>query len=626
MPYLEAVLKEVHRWNPVLPLALPHHVRREDVYAGFRIPAGSTVIANTWAVLHDPTLYPRPDEVIPERYLDKSDEHPDLNPDPRDFAFGYGRRVCPGRMLAEDTLFIVAASVLASFNISDAVPREGEAIKYGGGMISHPDDFTCTIIPRRDFSEGGRAAIYGAACLLTPSMRADAAGTFGTYLHGLLPTYTLGQGAMFLPLILCLAAFIAYKFSRGVGRLPLPPGPRGIPLLGNALQIPTDRSWLAFAEWAKIYGPVMHLSVIGSSFIVLSSREAIFDLLNKKNLIYSDRPVIPMAGELAGFQDYTALLPYGPQHREGRKLILGVLNTRRAEDLHAIEEAKAVEFVSRLARAPSELQTHIQWLMANSCEDPLVQWVHKALRAFSDITVPGAYLVDVLPFLKYVPQWFPGATFKHVAEDVRRTTIGLQNKLYEVAQEQVQEGKARPSFIVDYLTSNRKRTPEDDEFYRLVSTQFYAGKSGSDTTTSALLSFFLMMAQHPEIQRKAQAEVDAVVSHRLPKCSDRKDLPYLEAVLKEVHRCNPVLPLALPHKVRQEDVYAGYRIPAGSMVFANSWAVLHDPVLYPNPDKVIPERYLDNTDEALNPDPREFAFGYGRRVCPGQTLAEDISL
>ena len=101
-------------------------------------------------------------------------------------------------------------------------------------------------------------------------------------------------------------------------RTPTPPGPRGIPILGNALQIPSEYNWLTFTLWAKEYGqyahmivcyprtfhnagrlgPIMHLSVIGKPMIVLSSREAISDLLEKKNAIYSDRPVVPMAGEL----------------------------------------------------------------------------------------------------------------------------------------------------------------------------------------------------------------------------------------------------------------------------------------------------------------------------------------
>ncbi|TFY68080.1 hypothetical protein EVJ58_g1237 [Rhodofomes roseus] len=218
--------------------------------------------------------------------------------------------------------------------------------------------------------------------------------------------------------------------------------------------------------------------------------------------------------------------------------------------------------------------------------------------------------------VKYIPGWFPGATFKRIAEDVRQTTLGLQNKLYDLAREQVQQGTANPSFIVDYLTSNRDRTPEDEELYKQVSTQFYA--AGSDTTVSALLSFFLMMAQHPEIQRKAQNEVDAVVGNRLTKCSDRKDMPYLEAVLKEVHRWNPVLPLGAlslwlsdsGDKTSTRDIAYLRVLPCLQIA---ERAVLHDPILYPEPDKVIPERYLGEPNEDLNPDPRDFAFGYGRR-------------
>ena len=131
-------------------------------------------------MLHDPELYPQPDKVDPERYLNKTDES--LNPDPREFVFGYGRRclfqkcgklldtdalssVCPGRIFAEDTLFITAASVLASFNVSDAVSLKGSKIMYTGGVIrlvnnsssrlakcsphnfSHPE-LSCTVTSR----------------------------------------------------------------------------------------------------------------------------------------------------------------------------------------------------------------------------------------------------------------------------------------------------------------------------------------------------------------------------------------------------------------------------------------------------------------------------------------------
>jgi len=150
---------------------------------------------------------------------------------------------------------------------------------------------------------------------------------------------------------------------------------------------------------------------------------------------------------------------------------------------------------------------------------------------------------------------------------------------------------------------------------------FYA--AGGDTTVSALASFFLIMVLYPDVQRKAQAELDNVLEPGcLPKFSDRSKLPYIDALIKEIHRWNPVVPTAIPHKLTQDDVYKGYHIPAGSTIIPNSWAVMHDPSLYPDPFSVVPERYLKE-DGKLNPDPRLFAFGYGRRICPGQLLAED---
>ncbi|KAH9925312.1 cytochrome P450 [Fomitopsis serialis] len=441
---------------------------------------------------------------------------------------------------------------------------------------------------------------------------------------------------MYNLVILCLVSLLAYVYSvRNRRQLSVPPGPRGIPLLGNALQLPKQCYWLTFAEWAKTYGPVMHISIVSSPIIVLSSREAISDLLEKRSLMYSDRPVVPMAGELAGMEQFTALAPYGQRHREGRKLILSAVSTRKTPGLHIIEESKTADFISRLARSPSELRSHIRWVVASivlqityginalDCDDPFIRRMERGLKDFDKISAPGAYLVDVFPFLKHIPEWFPGASFKRVAREFRSQGLQLENKLYQTARDQLDHGTATHSFVADLLAKNHSPTPEEHELYRQVSTQFLA--AGWDTTVSSLLSFFLIMAQHPEIQRKAQAEVDASVSGRLPKISDRKEMPYLEAVLKEVHRWNPAVPLALPHNVRREDVYAGFRIPAGSTVFANTWAVLHDPALYPRPDEVIPERYLDKSGEQsdLNPDPRDFAFGYGRRVCPGRMLAED---
>jgi cytochrome P450 len=82
--------------------------------------------------------------------------------------------------------------------------------------------------------------------------------------------------------------------------------------------------------------------------------------------------------------------------------------------------------------------------------------------------------------------------------------------------------------------------------------------------------------------------------------------------------------LGLPHRVMQDDLYDGRLIPKGSLVFANIWAMLRDPDVFPEPDRFNPDRYLEKVDEetARRRDPRMFVFGFGRRRCPGAHLVE----
>ncbi|KAH9162257.1 cytochrome P450, partial [Lactarius sanguifluus] len=141
---------------------------------------------------------------------------------------------------------------------------------------------------------------------------------------------------------------------------------------------------------------------------------------------------------------------------------------------------------------------------------------------------------------------------------------------------------------------------------------------GADTTVSALQTFILAMTLYPEVQRKAQAEIDRVIGTlRLPDFSDQDALPYVQAVFKEVLRWHPVTPLGVPHKVMVSDIYEGYYIPAGSTVISNTWGIMHDPAIFAEPDRFYPERWL-------SPDAPPFpnqAFGFGARQCPGRFLA-----
>ena len=100
------------------------------------------------------------------------------------------------------------------------------------------------------------------------------------------------------------------------------------------------------------------------------------------------------------------------------------------------------------------------------------------------------------------------------------------------------------------------------------------------------MTFFLAMNAFPEVQKKAQEELDRVIgSGRLPVSADRDNLPYIMAVMKETHRWHPVAPMGLPHTSTAEDVCQGYRIPKGAMLMPNTWYVRWNVRIHPVADK-----------------------------------------
>lgn len=150
LPFLEAVIKETLRWIPGFPFGLPRRVASDDYYNGYFIPANTTVFFNTWAISRTPgSKYP-PEEFHPERFLD-ADE---TNLDPRSYVFGFGSRLCPGAKLAENTIYITAASVLSCFDILLPLDKEGKEYTFEPEFSANeqstrsPLPFPCRIQPR----------------------------------------------------------------------------------------------------------------------------------------------------------------------------------------------------------------------------------------------------------------------------------------------------------------------------------------------------------------------------------------------------------------------------------------------------------------------------------------------
>jgi cytochrome P450 len=130
------------------------------------------------------------------------------------------------------------------------------------------------------------------------------------------------------------------------------------------------------------------------------------------------------------------------------------------------------------------------------------------------------------------------------------------------------------------------------------------------------------MTLFPGVQRKAQEEIDQVLGGRLPTVADRGKLPYADAIVKEALRWHPVAPMGIPHVSVEDDLLNGFYIPKGSLIMPNIWALTHDSEVYHDPMVFKPERFLGIDGREPEMDPHAVVFGFGRRVCPGQFLAD----
>lgn len=156
LPYITAILKETLRWHPIEPVVAPHMLTVDDEYKGYRLPASSLVVGNAWAMLHDENTYPDPAPFKPERFLTPDGE---LDPAVRDpeLAFGFGRRICPGRHMARSSMWITMASILSTFDITKPIDKFGNVVEptgeYNTGLISAPLPFECVFKPRSKNAE-----------------------------------------------------------------------------------------------------------------------------------------------------------------------------------------------------------------------------------------------------------------------------------------------------------------------------------------------------------------------------------------------------------------------------------------------------------------------------------------
>ncbi|KAF8488264.1 CyP450 monooxygenase [Gautieria morchelliformis] len=374
----------------------------------------------------------------------------------------------------------------------------------------------------------------------------------------------------------------------------LPPGPPGKPFTGNVYDAPTEHEWKTYTDWAKPYGDLVYIKVLRQPIVIVNSLAVAHDLFEKRSSGYSNR---------MGFDWAFGAMHYRDKWRRHSKMFYQNFHLAAVTAYTSIQEKRTKELLYRLHKSPDNFLQHIRHLAGAT--------IMEATEAVLSAVIPGGFLVDTLPILKYVPEWMPGAGFKTKARIWRQVATQMPVVPFNACKkalviQPMSEGKATPSVTAWLLESMadlpEADVPQQEETIRNTGAVAYLAGADTDTIQLTALDYHRFILVHPHHgPLSGCATLDEVIgADRLPTFKDRESLPYMNAVCKELQRWRPVAPLGVPHRLMEDDVYNNNFIPRGSVVIGNAWCLNkhaskgdHDETVYgPDTEHFEPERFL----------------------------------
>uniref|UniRef100_A0A673Y6L5 Cytochrome P450 2M1-like n=1 Tax=Salmo trutta TaxID=8032 RepID=A0A673Y6L5_SALTR len=414
----------------------------------------------------------------------------------------------------------------------------------------------------------------------------------------------------FVSIVIGFVVIILLWMNRGKrSNSRLPPGPAPIPLLGNLLRIDVKAPYKLYMELSKKYGSVFTVWLGSKPVVVISGYQAIKDAFVTQGEEFSGRANYPVIMTVS--KGYGVLVSSGKRSKDLRKFSLMTLKTlgmgRRSIEERVQEEAKMLVKAFNSVVNPKELLCNCVGNVICSIvfghrfeyDAPMFQLIQKADDAyFNVLSSPIGVMYNMFPRIVWC---FPGNHHEMFA-------IVNKAKDYIQGQAEIRLKTLNTSEPQDFIEAFLVKMLEDKDD---PNTEF-----NNDNMVMTVWSLFAF----PHIQASVQKEIDEVFGSRVPTVDDRVKMPYTDAVIHEVQRYMDLSPTAVPHKVMSDTEFYNYHIPEGTMVLPLLSSVLADPKLFKNPDEFDPENFLDENGVFKKND-GFFAFGVGKRACPGEALA-----
>jgi cytochrome P450 len=310
--------------------------------------------------------------------------------------------------------------------------------------------------------------------------------------------------------------------------------------------LPYSKPFLTIAGWIDEYGPLITIRSKFERIVIIGRYKAAVEIMENQGKLLADRPRMIAAGEMFSGGMSIGFTPFGDRFRRMRRALHSHLQPKAAEAYQPLQMSHAKNIVLGVLDNPRNLRHHVITYSATiilkvtygkntptSATDPEVIEALQMMRRFIEILRPGLYLVDSIPWLKYLP-WY-GRDLKLEFEKRKKFNLGQLNRVREQMQSDMDIG---PSFIKDMLENSQSHDLTETEVAFLGGAFLGAGL---DTTSISICTVLMAAACFPEEQAKVQAELDAVIGrHRAPTFADHGSLPRLQAFISEALRWRPV--------------------------------------------------------------------------------------